>query len=215
MPKIIVFILLTVCLKISSVGAQDIKQPMHSVGVNSLFLLRNLVGRTNPTINQPILFQYKKWNSAGTSSWRLGVGMNNLLKYKKDPINNSSDFNSDLLLRLGKEWSKPITNKTYFIYGVDVLLSMQYRQSRRSLGVETKTTELTYGPGIAPFLGLRWEFSKRLHLQTEFSLLGFSQFSSIKTNYADPLIPDFDSGLAVDISVGSDLPGILMIQYLF
>jgi hypothetical protein len=126
-----------------------------SLNMTSLLSMVLPFNKTNPFLVGPYNVAFKSYRN--NRGWRFGIGAN--LNGLDDDLRNSN-----LNLRIGYEWRKPIYKRWYYTKGIDLNLFAG------SLNIPNTPTN-AMGMGISSVWGIEYYIQDRVSISTETALL--------------------------------------------
>jgi hypothetical protein len=144
----------------------------------------------NNNVFIPIDLMYRRQIS-DNSSLRFGLGISQSIPNKRYYGLPWRSKHTYLAPSIGKEWEVNISQRWSFLYGADVKMTyFNYNSTTNQISrvddgsydgerAQLRENDITFfGGSFSPFIGLKWEFSKRFYLyaQTGFDL-GYRRFS--------------------------------------
>jgi hypothetical protein len=171
-------LLFFICVFTKSVSAQTDQPNQYKkhFGFNTNIVFNNIF----QSGTSPFTILYKK-QVKENQALRLGASVN--LNIDDGKRNNGVQINNfvSTQLTLGKEFQREISKHWTWYGGGDIIptYSNSYQQTTQTInGPDIKSTQISYGLGLRPFLGLRFNINSRLYVATEASLnLGYSNYS--------------------------------------
>ncbi len=172
------------CFFAHTIFAQENEQEefTRDIGFNTTFILQGIF-QSNQT---PFSLMYKKYTSP-TKAIRLGASFSfNFTKsdVNENFLNNFTDnSHASLTLTIGKEFQKELSKNWVWYYGGDILPSVWF-SNYDYYSSNTKYSEDRYyniGLGARPFLGIRYNLTRRLYLAAEASALLSYNFLRFKS----------------------------------
>lgn len=170
-------ILITTLLACSSLAFSQDKDPelkylSRDIGFNTTFILPALFYPEST----PFTVMYKNY-TAENKALRFGVGVN--LDLNNDENNGvATSYYSEnsfvsLSFNFGKEIQKPVAaTRWVWFYGGDIAPFYKTRDDKTFYDGEMQSTNTytSYGVGLRPFLGIRFNINQNLYLSAETSL---------------------------------------------
>jgi hypothetical protein len=204
-------LLFSICVLTKSTYAQTdpSNQYKKHFGFNTNIVFNNIF----QSGASPFTLLYKK-QLKENQAFRLGASVN--LNIDDGKRNNGAQINNfvSLQLTLGKEFQRELTKHWIWYGGGDIIpsYSNSNQQSTQTVnGPSIKNTQITYGLGLRPFLGLRFNINSRLYVATEASLnLSYSNYS---TSSSDGVNTNESSGNRFNL--GSSPAAGLFLFYIF
>jgi hypothetical protein len=204
-------LLFSLCVLTKSIHAQTDQPNQYKkhFGFNTNIVFNNIF-QSGAT---PFTLLYKK-QVKENQALRLGASVN--LNIDDGKRNNGVQINNSvsIQLTLGKEFQRELTKHWIWYGGGDVIPNYSYsiQQITQTInGPEIKNTQTSYGLGLRPFLGIRFNINSRLYVATEASLnLSFSNYSQTSS---DNTATYENSGNRFNL--GSSPAGGLFLFYMF
>lgn len=148
--------------------AEEVKQSyQRDIGFNTTFILQGIF-QSNQT---PFSLMFKQYTSEHQA---IRIGVDGLFNLNKTDANTSSSSYSNtsyasFSLALGKEFQKPIDQRWTWYFGGDIVPFFSFNdQDFYQNGGRYSTSESgSYGVGLRPFLGIRFNIGPRLYLSAE------------------------------------------------
>jgi hypothetical protein len=128
---------------------------------------------------------YKRQNKKNNGAWRLGIGFMQNVADSTLPVKPWAYmiYRLKTNLSIGYEWQKNISPKFLFYYGADIKVALDYEKKSGTRNGWIVNGVLNYESGfiektdiiysINPFLGFRYQASRRFYIATEVSINGF------------------------------------------
>jgi hypothetical protein len=174
-------------------------RPRYEVGVNGSAFFKQFLSfnNTRTAVDSNNITETPYYLTAKMRSkkgyWRLGLGaaLNSKSESSGKLADTKTTRNSDYQLRLGYEWQQIWGNKWTFYYGVDVLGRYKDKALVADSGFDLVTlAETTWGTGVAPMAGIRFQIWRNIALSTETAVR--YRYTSFKETSSFSVNPDFN-----------------------
>jgi opacity protein-like surface antigen len=185
---------------------QPDSRPRYEIGVNSTAFFKQFLNfsgtksavDSNNITETPYFLTAKMRGKRGY--WRLGLGASLASKSESSGklLDTKTTRNGDYQLRIGYEWQRALGNKWTFYYGFDVLGRYKDKALIADSGFDlVNISETTWGTGVAPMAGLRYQIWRNIALSTETAVR--YRYSAFQEKTAFSINPDFNQkGKKVD-----------------
>lgn len=184
--------LIMLCTMFTMAQDPDPAKPMRDIGFNTTFLLQGVFQSSQV----PFSLMFKKY-TADNRALRLGLDVYMNLN-RVDAYSGSSNYNdastANISLAIGKEYQVPIDKHWTWYYGGDItpfiILSTQKSYDRGDLYYSAENN--SFGVGLRPLLGIRFNINPRLYLSAEANVMlqyarkrDYGKFESADSPYVD------------------------------
>lgn len=194
----------------------DLKAYRNDVGFNTSILVNGIINSNQG----PFDFMYKRQKSSNTA---LRVGASVFGSVNTDFYSTSTNYtnteNWAFNLSIGKEKQQQLSKRWIFHYGMDLrAYYTNYKtESYSNSNLYNKTKYESWGAGIAPFLGIRFQILENLYVSTEASLrLALGRDANSWTNYdSNNSVTDSSSDSFNDIKLYAQPAAGIFVFYRF
>lgn len=193
--SIIILIFLSVVLWGQSNEEESTNESFkYQIGTDLSPLYRNLFksnSNANSFLNAPYVFTFKSIKN--NRAFRFGIGAD----IKREISNENSEdkiLQNSLRVRIGFEKQKKVSKRWQINSGIDLKFSSSKfdNSNNNSFNNQSKTY------GLSPLLGIQFQLTPHLFLQTEASFNLYYQTSSVESNF-DIIFPGpFPTPLGID-----------------
>lgn len=213
--KFSIFSLILLFASISLYAQDEPKELDQAIGISGYFINYLLPFEYNVGRSAPYLINYRKYNGENKFT-RMGLNVNldgsvTLDSTKVKLTNHAVGID----YRIGKGKTKKLWKKFDINYGWDLIFNVDI-QRNRFMGATSKVTTSLYkfGIGTGPFMGVQYNITKRLVLQTDasFYIHGLLTREVGKTD-ATPDVVDLDQIISYEELFRT--PGHLVLFYKF
>lgn len=183
MKSIYTFLLITFGTCAMAQELPDLKAYRHDIGFNTSILVNGIINSNQG----PFDFMYKVQKSSNTAL-RLGASIYGSVgtDYYSSSSNYQKRENWAFNLSIGKEKQQQLSKRWIFHYGMDLKAYYTNFQADAYSGgnLNNATSYETWGGGVAPFLGIRFQILEKLYVATEASLrIAYGREANSWTNY--------------------------------
>jgi hypothetical protein len=183
MKNLMLMLFCLVSITLFSQELPDLKAYRHDIGFNTSILVNGIINSNQG----PFDFMYKVQKSSNTAI-RLGASIYGSVG--TDFYSNSTNYqkreNWAFNISFGKEKQQQLSKRWIFHYGMDLraYYSNYNTDSYSDANLYNTTNFETWGGGVAPFLGIRFQILEKLYVATEASLrIAYGREANSWTNY--------------------------------